>query len=97
MIFLIKHWRILALVFALISVLGALWQFGRVQYRKGYETAMSEVAVAKAKADEQTRERQKTIRKQTQKVEDEILSNRDGDRPVSPVLRRQLERMRSGN
>lgn len=97
MIFLIKYWRYIALILAVLAALGALWQFGRVQYQKGYDTAMSEVAKAKVIADEKTRTKQKTIIKKTQKVEDEILSNRDGDRPVSRIIREQLGRMRSGD
>ncbi len=97
MIFIFKYWRYIALILAVLAALCALWQFGRVQYQKGYDTAMSEVAKARVIADEKTRTKQKTIIKKTQKVEDEILSNRDGDRPVSRIIREQLNRMRSSD
>lgn len=93
MIFLIRYWKYIALVLAVLSVLSALWYYGHTKYRQGYEAAMSEVATAKAEADEQTRKKQSEIRKSSQKVENEILQDKTGDRPISPILRRQLERM----
>ena len=96
MIFLFKYWRYIALIFAILAALGALWQFGRVQYQKGYDTAMSEVVKAKVIADEQTRKKQKTIRKESQKRKAKINDQND-DRPVGPLLDRYFEQLRSGN
>lgn len=96
MIFLIRYWRYIALVFALLAVLGALWQFGRVQYRKGYDTAMSDVAKAKVIADEKTRTKQKTIRKESQERKAKINDQND-DRAVGPLLDRYFKQLRSGN
>lgn len=90
MIFLIRYWKYIALVLALLSVFGALWAYGHTKYREGYETAMSEVAVAKAEADEETRKKQAEIRKQSAKRKAKINDQND-DRPVGPLLQRYFD------
>lgn len=93
MIFLIKHWRIIALVLAVLAALSALWAYGHTKYKEGYETAMSEVAVARAKADEQTRKAQAEIRKQSAQRKAKINDQND-DRPVGPLLQRYFDSLR---
>lgn len=94
--FIISNWRYVALVLVVLAALGALWQFGRVQYQKGYDTAMSEVAMAKMVADDKTRSKQKTIRKKSQERKAKINDQND-DRPVGPLLQRYFDGLRSGS
>lgn len=61
---------------------------------EGRAELKAEIALATAEAEESTRKKQAEIRKESRDVKYEIRKNLDGDRPVSPVLKRQLERMR---
>lgn len=89
--------------YVLPSVLVGLLVWAAVEWRKsdiehwkqaGRTELQNEIAVATAKAEEETRAKQAAIRKQSNEVKYEIRKNLDGDRPVSPVLARQLDRMR---
>lgn len=62
--------------------------------RVGREELQSEIALAVQAADDETKLKQTEIKKQSAKVKDEIKRNNVGDRPVSPVIRDQLKRMR---
>lgn len=39
MLFVLKHWRIFAIGFAVLSVIGGLWAFGHAEYTKGKKQA----------------------------------------------------------
>jgi len=93
LIWCLTNWRIFALILAILSVLGALWYYGHTKYRQGYETAMSEVATAKAEADEKTRKKQSEIRKQSAQRKAKINDQND-DRPVGPLLQRYFDSLR---
>lgn len=93
MMFLLKYWKYIALILAVLTLLGALWAYGHTKYRQGYETAMSEVATAKAEADEKTRKKQSEIRKQSAQRKAKINDQND-DRPVGPLLQRYFDSLR---
>lgn len=42
MLWALKNWRIIALVFAVLSLLGALWAYGVSKYREGYDQCVAE-------------------------------------------------------
>lgn len=52
MIFLIRYWKYIALVLAVLSLLGALWYYGHTKYRQGYEQCTTEQAKAEIKSKE---------------------------------------------
>lgn len=52
MIFLIKHWRIIALVLAVLAALSALWAYGHTKYRQGWDECTTEQAKAEIKSKE---------------------------------------------
>ena len=45
--FVIKNWRIIALILAALSVLGGLWYYGHTKYRQGWD----ECALKQEKAE----------------------------------------------
>lgn len=50
--FALKHWRIIALILAVLSVLGALWAYGHTKHREGYDQCTVEQAEAEIKSKE---------------------------------------------
>lgn len=38
----LKHWRIIAIVFVVLALLGTLWRFGQLQYQKGWNQCTRE-------------------------------------------------------
>lgn len=75
------------------------WRQNDIRHWKdaGRSELAEEVRIAKEIADEETRKKQAVIRQQNQRIENEILSDKSGDRPISPVIARQLTRMRSND
>lgn len=49
MIFLLKYWKYIGLVLAVLSALGALFYYGHTKYQKGFDKAQGECEAAKAK------------------------------------------------
>lgn len=37
MIFILKYWKIIALILAVLTLLGALWYYGHTKYRQGWD------------------------------------------------------------
>lgn len=48
--FILANWRILALVLAVLSVLGALWAYGHTKYKEGFEACQQAQEAAEIKA-----------------------------------------------
>lgn len=86
---------IAAIVVAALIAGGIAWRKSDIAHWKqeGRTELANEIAVAKAKADEETKEKQTTRKQKEKEAKYEIKKNLDGDRPVSPVIKRQLERM----
>jgi len=84
-----------------VFLIAGLLTWGFLSYRQslidqGYNACMDAVAAAKSKADEETREKQKTIRKESQERKAKINDQND-DRAVGPLLDRYFKQLRSGN
>lgn len=77
-------------------ILGGLGLIYRKADQGGYRRCEAEFEAAQQEADLKAQNKQKAIRKQLQEREDEIRRESPalGDRPVGPVLLRQLERLR---
>jgi len=85
-----------SIIVGLIVWTGVQWRKDDIEHwkREGRVELQREIATATAQAEEETRAKQAAIRKQSNEVKYEIRKNLDGDRPVSPVIARQLDRMR---
>jgi len=97
MSFIIRYRYAVAAGLAVLFLSIAAWQAYSRIYAKGYDACVAAVAEAKHKADEETRARQKKIRKKTEVQEHEITKQSGADAPASPYLRGVLERLRSGD
>lgn len=93
------NWIIAIVVAAIVAGLGVAaynWRENDKTHWKnvGRAELTAEIAQATKEAEDATKTKQSEIKKKTVKVKDEIKRNLDGDRPVSPVLARELERLR---
>lgn len=52
MIFLIRYWKYIALILAVLSVLGGLWYYGHTKYRQGWDECTTEQEKAEIKSKE---------------------------------------------
>lgn len=50
MIFLIRYWKYIAIVLAVLTLLGALWGYGHTKYKEGFKACQSEQQAAEIKA-----------------------------------------------
>lgn len=92
-------WLIKLILIGLVvgAVTGAISFYGYTRYNAGYKDAMDDVTEATQKAEKETREKQADIQKKVHEVRDEIKRNTDGDRRVSPVIGRELKRLRTND
>lgn len=57
--FILANWRIIAIVLAVLSLLGALWGYGHTKYKEGFKSCQQAQEAAEIKAKE-TRDEIKT-------------------------------------
>lgn len=91
----LKYWQYIA-VFFVVAILWAAYQsLINVAYKRGYDTALAEVAQATAEADEAARKKQAQIKTKTKKVTYETRKKDGANAPASPYLRGVLDELRS--
>lgn len=95
MIFLLKYWKYIALVLAVLTLVGAgkLYLDGLV--RKGYDQCLADLKAAKEAANESTRKEQSVIKKDTEKRKAKIYEKADDDKPVGSFLNRYFDGLRN--
>lgn len=78
-------------------VMGALAGLYYKIDKGGYDRRDAEYKAAQKEADDAAKQKQLIIRKKSQENEDEIRNDSEeyGDRPVGPVILRQLDRLRA--
>lgn len=83
-------------VFGVVKLVENWWDNKKQEWIDyGWNGHVKFVQEQTAKAEQETRTKQTEIKKKSRKVKDEIQKDKiTGDRPVSYVLCRQLERMR---
>lgn len=93
-------WKYILIAIVVAALIGGAvaWRLDDIAHYKqvGRDELQAEIDLAKAKADEETRKKQSELTKKSRKVKDEIRKDvkKFGDVPVTPAMRRQLERMR---
>ena len=68
----LKHWKPIAAVLAVLSVLCVLWAYGHTKYREGYEACMT----AQVKADIEGVKTNDKIRNKVTRLSDPDLDDR---------------------
>jgi len=95
MSFIIRYRYAVAAGLAVIILAFSAWQAYSRIYAKGYDACVAAVAEAKHKADEETRERQKPIRKKTEGQEHEIKKENGGKDRAHSYVRNGFRVMRT--
>lgn len=89
MTFLLRYWRLIAVVVAILTVLGALYAWGEGKEREGYDRAQAEMQVQL----ERERQHQREVNEESERVHQESLAKVRADaarelrrRPIRCVL-----------
>ena len=94
-------WKYILIAIAVAAVIGGAyaWRQNDISHWKteGRNDLQAEIDKAKEAADQETRKKQSELTNKSRKVKDEIRKDikKLGDVPVTPAMRRQLERMRA--
>lgn len=95
MIFILKYWKFIVAVLAVLSLVGAFFGYGATKHREGYNACVADYTAAQVKADEKARQKQAEIGKKSLEVEDEVRNTKGANAPASSYLRSVLDRLRN--
>lgn len=89
LVWLVKYWRILAVLAGAVAVMASLWYIHRNIYQNGYKACQADYETAAAQAATTARDTIEEVRHETSRMDDAAI---DADLHALGILRRPEDR-----